>query len=336
MRLFDESRIDFLLVTSTLIEGVNTAAKNVIILDNTITRKKYDYFTFSNIKGRSGRMMKHYVGRVIVFNPEPKTVALNVDVPMLSQSPAATPEMLIQLPEEELTAESRARLQPYLDQDLVSRATLRANKGVSLDRQMRAAEMLNENRYQWYRALNWGGAYPSVSQVRDLGHILFALTGSGPAVKTPAQLGARINILRYNRGNIRALVENQLQRSHDNPDDAVEDTLDFLRNWAQFKIPTALTTLGSLASDVLGLTGVSISDPSVFAGELENLFLSPFVSVLEEYGLPIPLTMKLEPWLDLYRAQTLDDVLDRLRAMPMPRHLSPFEREMFDDSRAAL
>ena len=155
MRLFDESRIDFLLVTSTLIEGVNTAAKNVIILDNTITRKKYDYFTFSNIKGRSGRMMKHYVGRVIVFNPEPKTVALNVDVPMLSQSPAATPEMLIQLPEEELTAESRARLQPYLDQDLVSRATLRANKGVSLDRQMRAAEMLNENRYQWYRALNW-------------------------------------------------------------------------------------------------------------------------------------------------------------------------------------
>src|SRR5262245_47967428 len=98
---------------------------------------------------------------------------------------------------------------------------------------------------------------------------LFQLTGSGPAVKTPVQLGARINILRYHRGNIRALVENQLQRPHETPDSAVKDTLDFLRNWAQFKIPTALTTLGSLASDVLGPAGTSISDASVFAGELE-------------------------------------------------------------------
>jgi hypothetical protein len=75
----------------------------------------------------------------------------------------------------------------------------------------------------------------------------------------------------------------------------------------------------------------------VFAGELENLFLSPFASVLEEYGLPIALTTKIEYELDLRHARTLDDVLGRLRTMPgAPASFSTFEREMFDDSRADL
>jgi hypothetical protein len=336
VRLFDEGRIPFLIVTSTLIEGVNTAAKNVIILDNKIARRKYDYFTFSNIRGRSGRMMRHFVGRVIVFNPEPRAADLKVDVPVLSQSTAASPEILIQLPEAQLSPESRARLQPYLDQQVVSPETLRGNKGVSLDRQMSAAETLSQSPAAWSRTLSWSGAYPSAPQVRGLESILFTLTGAGSAVRTPAQLGARVNMLRFNRGNVRALVDNQLQSYSDSPDEAVEDTLEFIRNWAQFKIPTAFTTLGSLASDVLGQIGLSNTDPSVFAGELENLFLSPYASVLEEYGLPIALTLKIESQLDLRHAQTLDDVLARLRGMPVPTGLSPFEREMFDDSRADL
>ena len=167
--------------------------------------------------------------------------------------------------------------------------------------------------------------------------ILFALTGSGSAVRSALQLAARINMLRFNRGNVRALVDNQLQGYSASPDEAVEDTLDFIRNWAQFKIPTALTTVGSLAADVLGRTGQSITDPAVFAGELENLFLPPYASVLEEYGLPIALTTKIESELGLQHAQSLDDVLTRLRAIPgAPAGLSPFEREMFDDSRADL
>jgi hypothetical protein len=337
VRLFDEGRIPYLIVTSTLIEGVDTAAKNVIILDNQIARKKYDYFTFSNIRGRSGRMMRHFIGRVVVFNPEPRAADLTVDLPVLSQSSAASPEILIQLPEEKLSAKSRERLRPYLEQELVSPDTLRSNKGVSLDRQLAAAKSLAEAPVAWSRALTWRGAYPSTQQVKALRDLLFTLTGTGTAVRTPVQLGARINMLRFNQGNVRAMVENQLQSYSRDPNEAVEDTLEFIRNWAQFKIPTALTTLGSLATDVLGHNGRSITNPTVFAGELENLFLPPFVSVLEEYGLPIVLTTKIQSQLHLRRAQTLDDVLERLRAMPgAPTSLSPFEREMFDDVRADL
>ncbi|NJO55961.1 MAG: DEAD/DEAH box helicase [Rhodospirillales bacterium] len=51
VRFFNEGRIQFLVCTSTLIEGVNTKAKNVIIFDNKIAKQKLDYFTFNNIKG---------------------------------------------------------------------------------------------------------------------------------------------------------------------------------------------------------------------------------------------------------------------------------------------
>ena len=69
---FNTEAIRFLICTSTLIEGVNTKAKNVIIFDNKIASQKYDYFTFNNIRGRSGRMFEHFVGNVYLFHPEPQ------------------------------------------------------------------------------------------------------------------------------------------------------------------------------------------------------------------------------------------------------------------------
>jgi hypothetical protein len=337
VRLFDEGRLPYLIVTSTLIEGVNTSAKNVIILDNKIAQKKYDYFTFSNIRGRSGRMLRHFVGRVVVFNPEPQAADLTVDVPVLSQSRAAKPEVLIQLPDDELSPESRAVLEPYMSQRVVAPETLRLNLGVSLADQLTVAEQFDARPAAWSRALTWTGAYPTNAQVQAMQDVLFAVTHGGSAVRTARQLGARLKILRYHRGDVRALVNNQLESFSSNADDAVEDTLDFIRNWAQFKIPTALTTVGNIASDVLGRSGLRVTAPAVFAGALENLFLSPFASVLEEYGLPIALTTKIESDLGLRSAQSLDDVLSRLHAMPeAPEILSPFEREMFDDARKDL
>ncbi len=66
VRSFNEDKLRFLVCTSTLIEGVNTKAKNVVIFDNMIAKEKFDYFTFNNIRGRSGRMFEHFIGRVFL------------------------------------------------------------------------------------------------------------------------------------------------------------------------------------------------------------------------------------------------------------------------------
>lgn len=66
--LFDDEKsgLDSLISTSSLIEGVNTSAKNVVIWsiksgqgNNNLTPLSY-----KNIKGRAGRMFKHFIGNV--------------------------------------------------------------------------------------------------------------------------------------------------------------------------------------------------------------------------------------------------------------------------------
>lgn len=336
IRLFNERRLPYLLVTSTLIEGVNTTARNVLVLDNKIATKKYDYFTFSNISGRSGRMSHHFVGRVVVFNPAPHKAGLDVDVPALSQSRHASEEVLIQLPEDQLTEESRRRLAPYYEQNVVNIETLRRNKGLSPARQLEAAQQIAADPGRWASALTWNGAYPATLHVRQLGELLITLTGKGNVVRTPKELGAKINMLRYHRGDIKALISEQTHQGTP-ADKAVEETLEFVRNWAQFKIPTALTAAGAIADDVLGRAGRTVNDTTLFAGALENLFLPPFATVLEEYGLPTPTTLKLAAALRLPQARSLDDVLASLRALkPPPGRLSPFEHEMLADTQRAL
>src|SRR5690606_28368081 len=57
---FNDNKLQFLVCTSTIIEGVNTVAKNVIIYDNKNGIFAIDRFTHGNIRGRAGRMGKHF------------------------------------------------------------------------------------------------------------------------------------------------------------------------------------------------------------------------------------------------------------------------------------
>lgn len=60
------TKIKYLFCTSTIIEGVNTSAKNIIYYDSTKGRRTpIDFFDYSNIKGRAGRLMVHYIGKTI-------------------------------------------------------------------------------------------------------------------------------------------------------------------------------------------------------------------------------------------------------------------------------
>ena len=63
-----ESEIEVLVSTTTLTEGVNTSAKNVIIYDNTKGGIDLTGFDVKNIKGRAGRFLVHFVGRVIYLD----------------------------------------------------------------------------------------------------------------------------------------------------------------------------------------------------------------------------------------------------------------------------
>jgi len=65
--LFNKGLIRVLLSTTTITEGVNTSAKNLIVLHDRKGNKPLKKFDAKNIAGRAGRFLYHYSGRVIVL-----------------------------------------------------------------------------------------------------------------------------------------------------------------------------------------------------------------------------------------------------------------------------
>lgn len=85
---FNDKKLKYIFCTSTIIEGVNTSAKNIIYFDKKKGPNDIDFFDYSNIKGRSGRMMIHYIGRIYNFNPPPRQQGkMIVDIPFYQQNP---------------------------------------------------------------------------------------------------------------------------------------------------------------------------------------------------------------------------------------------------------
>lgn len=65
--LFNKGLLKVLLSTTTITEGVNTSAKNLIVLHNKKGNKPLKKFDAKNIAGRAGRFLYHYNGRIIVL-----------------------------------------------------------------------------------------------------------------------------------------------------------------------------------------------------------------------------------------------------------------------------
>ena len=68
INLFNDNILKILLCTTTITEGVNTTAKNLIVLSSQKGRKPLKPFDAKNIAGRAGRFMSHYSGRIIVLD----------------------------------------------------------------------------------------------------------------------------------------------------------------------------------------------------------------------------------------------------------------------------
>lgn len=68
IRLFNDGAISVLISTTTITEGINTTAKNMVVMDNSKGDKALKRFDAQNIAGRAGRFSSHFSGRVITVD----------------------------------------------------------------------------------------------------------------------------------------------------------------------------------------------------------------------------------------------------------------------------
>lgn len=84
VKLFEcNDGLDTIISTSSIIEGVNTQAEQVIVWSNKNGSHKFDYFTYRNIIGRAGCMFKYFVGKVYLLEEPPvqENTTLTIDFP---------------------------------------------------------------------------------------------------------------------------------------------------------------------------------------------------------------------------------------------------------------
>ena len=217
--------------------------------------------------------------------------------------------------------------------------TIRANAHVDPQQQIDLARHIRLHARELHPALSWRGE-PSNDQIYKVCDLLFETLLAGVArdvVRNGRQLAFLLAQLRQlgATGFIQAQAHTTNSRAPADPSDRVENALEFLRNWASFHFPRALTALERIQAEIFSRLGLPVGSYASFAVRVENLMLPPALAALDEYGLPLQLVARLETLLP--GAGDLDAVIAVLLRLDTARlRLSAFEKGLLDEVKATL
>jgi hypothetical protein len=332
VRAFEEGKLNILFCTSTLIEGVNTAAKNVVIYDEKLNKKPLDYFTYNNIRGRSGRMFRHFIGRVFVFSSPPAPELPFVDIPSFNPSNTTPSSLLIQMPFNSLPKTLQLKVNKLLNQNLLPIELLKLYSSIEPEYLLDAAEYLIHMDIHDLTKFSWSSR-PQYENILASSEVIWNQLNGAAAAKKSAVYNAKMMTywiwkLYRNRSvsNFREeMIGSQIKKGLA-ADDAVENVLSFLRGWASFNYPKYLTVLSGIANWILNKRGLRGCDYSSFAVSIEHLFQPETFSSLEEYGLPFEISQKMLERRLFSSQDELDKVVSTLRR----RDLSNFADGVFE------
>lgn len=300
---FNDGKLLYLFCTSTIIEGVNTTAKNVIIYNNWKgpKQKKIDYFDYKNIKGRSGRMFKHYVGNLYSFYQKLEEDAIEIDIPFVDQEKPLSKEILANIPEENIKDKNSKE---YQELQAISKEELELFKknGLSIDGQKTILEYLKTNIYNDYHLIKWN-YYPNYKQALYILNLCFnnlvkaTETGGGISAKKLAHLIKICDSL----NNLYAIVENEVRYLHEKQgkdyNSALTAGFQIQRHWFDYKLPKWFGCFNELQKYVCNLYGLIPGDYSLFLSMLENDYMSPRASLLMEFDLPKTAIRKIDNYI---------------------------------------
>ena len=299
IKYFNDGRLRCVFCTSTIIEGVNTSAKNVVLFDGKKGGKNIDFFDYSNIKGRSGRLMEHYVGTIYNFVRAPQKESIVVDIPFYEQDKNVLSDaILINIEKSDVQNQVMDRynklyeIEPELIEIIKRNGTNvngQMNIYYALQRDINTSEYCN---IAWSQMPNWG----QLRYILSLAENNIFNFESKHAIVSCKQLALYIAMYRKNK-NIMSIVYNIYKKKVENEkmtqtqkndqlDNAIEAGFHIYRHWFQFTVPKAFRVIDSLQRYVCDQNGKKAGSYSYFVQQLENDFIRENLSILIEYGIP--------------------------------------------------
>lgn len=294
VQLFNKGEIDHLLCTSSLIEGVNTAAQNVIIYDKYISRRQLDRFTFDNIKGRAGRMFQHFVGRIFLFNEAPTPIYETLDIPLLKEKDQLSDQAILQMPDNRLSKHNLIRKTELLEHIEVPNEILKQYARFGIEEIEKLYLELIELIESGNDRLFWNGygRYPEILRSMEAvwGRIEFDKHG----IRSPSQFALFANKLRQSP-NLKNFL-NEVAKS-DDVDESLDLAFNFLKG-AEYSFIDPLKMLQELINSISSDLGYC--DYSVFLAMLTSWGLPGNTKALEEIGVPAPIIQRVANRIDHY------------------------------------
>ncbi|HAV2230168.1 TPA: hypothetical protein JHK40_004361, partial [Enterobacter cloacae] len=313
IKLFEEKHgIKNIVSTSSIVEGVNTSAENVVIWQCKNGSSNLKDFTYKNIIGRSGRMFKHFIGKVYLLSAPPQEEYNELDLTIpeslvggideIEYKNDLTPEQIsaiIAYKEEMRSILGHDTFNKLLNEGAFKSSDYLLIRDIAIDIASKPNEWaniayLNSNNpdewdYYLYKIINlqpagWGGKYSKfVSYIKV------------------ASLNWKYTIP-------------QILDTLSNDGITIDDFFEFEKNLT-FKLTSLLNDVNVLLSELLPNKKTDIS-PFIF--KTSNAFLPPIVYQLEEYGLPRMLTKKISITYKINfesESLTLHNVIDHLKGI---------------------
>lgn len=319
---FNDKKLNYLFCTTTIIEGVNTTAKNIIYYDSTKGRNtRIDFFDYSNIKGRAGRLMIHYTGYVYNFNPIPERTQIHVDIPFFEQNPISD-EVLINLEEHEVKNKNSNQYNaiqaiPANEKEIIK------NNGVHVFGQKNIIEQIRQDIDSKYHLISWN-RFPTKQQLEYVLQLAWNNLRNTSETGGQMTLNALVTVTQiygYNQ-NIWNLVENtyaylkNLSTNIDKSDaeirdEAIMQSFQTLKHWFEYKVPKWLSVINSIQQFICEERGLRAGDYSYFSNLIENDFLRENLTILSEFGIPSSAIRKLEKLIPSNLSQ--DEVIRKIR-----------------------
>lgn len=282
--------LQFLVTTSSLIEGVNTCATNVIMWQRKNGTPLLKYMDFKNLLGRSGRMFKHFVGNIYLLDkpiPDEK-IQLELDFSNNIQADIDTTEFEGYLKEKDIN--NIISIQKKLIKTIGSKKAkqiLKENLIQSSDWNLILALAKDmEERPQTWKCLKLLNSTDEKEWISPLKKIIIQSRLFNNCGIDRNAIIIFVIILAKTK-NYSLARQLQLLKKYKI---TVNEYFD-LEKKVTFNLATLIHDINNLVKIIISSMKCDIS---AFASRLSFAFLNPNIFYLEEYGLPRMISKKIE------------------------------------------
>lgn len=291
IRMFDDINVslDAVVSTSSIIEGVNTAAQRVVVWSNKNGSSKLSDFDFKNLLGRGGRMFKHFVGEIYILEKPPAdngNLQLSLEIPdaLLGVDAFDEDELTLSDVQQLKVSEFESRIGSVLDISVL-RSLQSEGKIQSSDSSLiwKIVKDVAEKPLEWKALANLNSN--NVDSWEWVLYKVINLDNSG----WDAPFGRVVAFIKESSRSWTSTIPNALHRLSGHGV-SVEDYFKLERT-VTFKMSSLLGDINSIHARVFPGRGFDISS---FVHRMAHAFLPSVVYQLEEYGLPRMLSRKIQ------------------------------------------